>query len=365
MGRTALSKISRAVRRARIPFLKLPRNRIIFLCPADFHYYHILTVVNQLAKDKNFEITIVKWDTFEEKRIDNVRYIEKKTFDRECLRTYDIFCTTEFGRNPPWWVTGMIKVYFLHGVGPKASYFASDSLSYYDVLFTPGPYVKKRQLPFVNQSCQFFDIGLPITDSLITAGKNASSTSGLPELLYAPSWSSSKEYISIDEKILVEIGALKGWKVVIRPHPNLLIPSRCNGVDWGKRLKSLQQDNNHVTVHAGEGTSIYDILETADVLLTDISSVLFEFLILDRPIIFYAKEGIETFYDFQDLSDQMSDACKTIYSPDTLAAILEEEHCRPEARSAQREKLLAQTIYNPGKASEKMLSAFHQLVTKC
>lgn len=365
MSRTLISKVSRKIRKSNIPFFGLNKTRVVFLCPADFHYFHISPVVEKLACENDFEVTIVKWEAFNQEAINDVRYIDVENFEDEYLRTYDIFFTTEFNRAPPWWMTGILKVYFLHGVGPKVSYFASKSLSGYDAVFAPGPYVKERQLPYVGTHSQLYDIGLPVTDGISNSKDMNRSSHGIPTLLYTPSWSSDAEYISINEKLLEEIGKLKGWNVIIRPHPNLLLPGRCDGVDWEEKLEILQRRSHHVVLHAGEGTSVYDVLATADVLLTDISSVLFEFLILDRPIILSYKDGIDTFYDCEDLFGLMSEACGTIFTPVDLALVLSGEFKQPRARSCKRQELLARSIYNPGNATEKMMSALRHLAKNC
>src|SRR5690606_16745716 len=72
------------------------------------------------------------------------------------------------------------------------------------------------------------------------------------------------------------------------------------------KAKSNFGDNNFI-YHIKEGFSIQELLVSADILITDYSTVFFDFSLLHRPIIFYAydledyKAQRDFYYDYENL----------------------------------------------------------------
>ncbi len=121
-------------------------------------------------------------------------------------------------------------------------------------------------------------------------------------ILYAPTWrDGSMECfdVKIDfDKFLKDIG--KDWVVVLRLHSVL-----------SGRLKSSVFDPEKVYDFSNYDCS-EDLMIVSDVLITDYSSIMFDYSVLNKPIIFYA-------YDLNDYADNLRgmylDYCKTVPGP--------------------------------------------------
>ena len=66
-------------------------------------------------------------------------------------------------------------------------------------------------------------------------------------------------------------------------------PRYTAGIDWRKRMSALEQPG---AVRYVEGPDASPYLAAADVMVTDHSSVGFEYLVLDRPLIVFDAPGL-------------------------------------------------------------------------
>lgn len=310
-------------------------------------------------------LTVLKCEGFSHQELEGVRYIDPHILLGEAWAVYDIYFTTDFG-TIPWWFIDVTTVFFLHGVGPKVSYFATDKLKDFDVILAPGPYVESKQRPFLKEGAVLYRAGLPVTDCYFSEKKFSLPQSlkfdnSKPVLLYAPSWSKDYRQFSIDFDILDALAAQEICNVIIRPHPNLLVPEKCNGIDWRKIIDNIMLSNKRIALHAGRGTSIYDILGCTDILLGDISSIVYEFLVFDRPIILYLKSGVGGFYQSEDFIQETKEACYNIENPNELEPVLLDCLRDKEALSAQRKTMLAKSLHNPGKAIPEIVKILHEI----
>lgn len=357
------------IRIIRYFFFKLLGNHkkhIIIDCPNSFHYFHIEPIIKQLIEHKKFIITLIRWNGFESEHLMGVRYIDRDMLEKEIFTTYDIYLTTEFGYIP-WWFNKVCKVFMLHGIGPKVKYFASPKVKDFNIVFSPGPYIEKEQQDSLRPGTKVFRVGLPATDTLVN-DKHIKLPSSIhfkepkPVLLYAPSWSSNVDYISMDNEIIHALANQDICNVIIRPHPLLMDKDRCNGIDFKKEIEDAQKVHGNIQLYTGEKTSIYDIIRGADILLGDISSVSYEFLLLDRPIIMYMKKGVKEFYNnTSDYIQDTTNASSILETPEALTEILNECLSNKNHLSNQRKKLLDRTLYNPGNATSIAVESLSQL----
>ncbi|PTQ79165.1 CDP-glycerol glycerophosphotransferase (TagB/SpsB family) [Nitrosospira multiformis] len=341
------------------------KKKILFDCPYDFHYSHLQPLIESLSRHSEFDITVVKTDDFSQTKLEGVKYIDTDTLQQEIFAVYDIYFTTEFDILP-WWFTGVTRIFFLHGVGPKVSYFASEKLRVFDVVLAPGPYVESKQRAFLKKDAVLYPAGLPVTDRYFLPGEQS-----LPAyikfeekkniILYAPSWSSNPGQVSIDLDILHALSSQTTCNVIIRPHPNLLVPELCAGIKWKEVIEEILSKNRRIFLHAGRGTSVYEVLGCVDILLGDISSVVYEFLALDRPIILYLKEGVDEFYQSEEFVLETRLACYNINDPATLPATVLRCLQNKNSLSAERKKMMARSLYNPGRAIPQIIKILTEL----
>jgi hypothetical protein len=106
---------------------------------------------------------------------------------------------------------------------------------------------------------------------------------GRATLLYAPTWNnhlSSAEVLG-DRWLDTLARTMPGMNVVIKPHPRIpaLFPR------WMAMWRAAARRNRQVFLVEDSNADVYDYFGSADILLSDVSSVIFYFLALDRPII--------------------------------------------------------------------------------
>lgn len=345
------------------------RHSVAFYCPEPFHYHHVEPVVRELASDARYDVSVVVWPEFQPEPVPGVRLenIEKPTL-RRVLAPVDLAILTEF-RALPWWFGVNQSVYFLHGIGPKVSYFASDRLKAFDAVFAPGPYVAEKQRQVMGESAEILPVGLPALDRIVArwgqVGRRcAEDKRARPLLLYAPSWSKDPARVSTSPEVLRALADQGKCDVIIRPHPLLMDSKRVRMPAWRHALEEVVGSCSHVRLHHGPDTSIYSVLAKADILMSDISSVLYEYLVLDRPVLLFARREHFDFYEGSDILEATRRACYCLEDPSRLGSILDRALAHPDELSAARKALLDRVLYFPGEAVPAMVSAIETCVER-
>ena len=121
-----------------------------------------------------------------------------------------------------------------------------------------------------------------------------------------------------------------------------------------------------ITLSDKDLPDIYPLLREVDVLITDYSSVFFDYLLLDRPIVFasfdiqqYTKEDRELFYDY----DQVTPGPKAKDWPDVLR-LLKEAIQNDTWSATRREVCLRFNKFNDSNNSERVYQAICQLLNQ-
>lgn len=360
--RILVKKIIRYLRSS----LSLKKNNkinIVFETPVKFHYFHIESVVKQIVQDDRYKVTIIKWAGFRpEDQIPGVTY---KTFDafwHDWFNIYDILITTELERRPGWFVDGT-AICMMHGAGAKVSYIKTPEINDYDVIFSVGPILYEILNEYVHDTVTVEAIGLPATDVLLDSNHSPvplgiKLDSSKPTLLYAPSWAYDAKNVSMDDNILNELTKIKNYNVIIRPHPNLLKPKSCNGYDWNPSINKLK--TNGVQVSYAEDHSVYELLPHIDLLIGDISSVTFEYLIFNRPIILYMKEGVLEASDAKEFTDPLFSATTRLVTAEDLQSTVNTLNHEKDGLAKARIEFLNNMLFNVGTATNNAVKTIEK-----
>ncbi|VAW58672.1 hypothetical protein MNBD_GAMMA11-2962 [hydrothermal vent metagenome] len=355
LKRTLVKKYIRLLRSA-FPWAVDTRKHIVFEACEKFHYFHMEPIIENIIKDGRFRVSIVKWSGFDKQdMLPGVNYLSFNEFWHDWFNIYDILITTELERRPGWFQNGTAICMF-HGAGPKMSYIKNPEINAYDVVFSVGPMTYKVQQAFVKKSVSVEKIGLPITDGLISdepvpLPESINLDSSKPTLLYAPSWSTNPDLISMDNDILDALAGLHNYNVIIRPHPLLLAPEKCRDFDWNPKINELKASG--IQISYAKDHSIYEIMQRIDVLLGDISSVTYEYLVFDKPVVLYMKEGVLAAFDAEEFATPLLDASTRLNAAGDLKSTLNAlNDGNDNKQSAARKKLRDDTFYNIGTATE-------------
>lgn len=288
------------------------------------------------------------------------------------LMHFDAYLTADFlwARLP----RGTRRVQTFHGVAGKYRTVydsPADSMRGWDRLF----FINKRRLQnFIDTGAVDADspalrlIGMPRLDCLVDGTLNRNeilSSIGIDPsrktVLYAPTWSRYSSVATMGEDIVKRLGAA-GYAVIVKLHDRSRQADdyHSGGVDWGARLEPLLKANGGVLA-TGSNSSTY--LAAADVLITDHSSVGFEYLLLDRPLTrIHVPELLEK-TDIEPVYVQlMAEAATSVHNIDELAIAVDENFANPKAKSASRQYVAAEMFYQPGTATDRAVAEMYNVI---
>src|SRR6185295_6067481 len=163
------------------------------------------------------------------------------------------------------------------------------------------------------------------------------------------------------EELVTTLGEA-GYAVIVKLHDRSrdLRYVNSGGVDWGARLEPLLARHGGVLAK-GNDSSPY--LAAADVMITDHSSVGFEYLLLDRPLIrIHVQELIEK-TDIEPTYVQLLADVSTSFTngKETIAAV-ERSFIHADEKSAVRVAVASEMFYKPGTATDRAVKELYDLM---
>ena len=231
------------------------------------------------------------------KLLDNFPYKNEdytvRTLDLQLYKSDAIFVP---GNEVPYYIRGL-KIQVFHGLaGEKKGHFRIRH--YFDLYLTQGPYFtdKFNELKKVHKNFDVIETGWPKLDVYSTE-KNRYDFEKKAILqqfntdkivLYAPTFSpslTSAPYLLQEIKNLAET---TGYVILIKLH-DLMDPK------WIKAYKRLSYEVNNVLFK--EDKNIIKSLIQADILVSDTSSVIYEFILLDKPVISFKNIADKVLWD--------------------------------------------------------------------
>jgi len=211
-------------------------------------------------------------------------------------------------------------------------------------------------------------IGMPKLDALVDGSlvrNEVLSSLGLdpsrPTVLYAPTWSPYSSVCLMGEELVRKLGDA-GYTVIVKLHDRSLdmLYANSGGVNWRERLEPVVQK---VGGRMASGSNSSPFLAAADVLITDHSSVGFEFLVLDRPLVrihlpdLIAHTDIEPAY--VEMMASTSSSCTTVH--EVLDAV-EQAFTDPEEHSTARKLVANELFFKPGTATARAVDEIYRIM---
>ena len=196
--------------------------------------------------------------------------------------------------------------------------------------------------------------GAPIGDALAL-------NPARPTALYAPTYSPASSLHLAGENIIRALAAA-GFNVIVKLHDRSLDadPRYTAGIDWRKRMTALEQPG---AVRYVEGPDASPYLAAADVMVTDHSSVGFEYLVLDRPLIVFDAPGlVEAARINPEKVALLRSAATVVRDVDELAAAARAEIAQPGRLSSERVRVAAEMFHEPGQATARAVAVIRDLL---
>jgi hypothetical protein len=268
------------------------------------------------------------------------------------------------------------RVNFFHGVAGKYDLDSPAGLplgfEYYDrVAFINRDRMTRYLAASVVTPAQAALVGYPKLDRLARDGWDGAAVKrdiGLddrrPAALYAPTYSDASSLHLAGEDIARALCAA-GFSVIVKLHDRSLDPDpRYNaGIDWRARFAALSVELGPGRLRFVERADASPLLAAADVMVTDHSSVGFEYLVLDRPlIVFDAPRLADAARINGDKIALLQSAATVAHSARGVADAAVQGLAHPGVLSEARRRVAAEMFFDPGRATERALSLLCSLL---
>jgi starch synthase len=185
-------------------------------------------------------------------------------------------------------------------------------------------------------------------------------------VLYAPGHRPQMSSAGVLCENVVDIirGARQDVTLVIKPHPETFIRQP----KWIEVWAKAARDHERVILVDDPNNDILPYLKAADVLVSDVSSVIFDFLAVDRPILLLSnpEHTADTGgYDPQGIEWRWREVGRQIAKPEDLARAVDLALKTPDAgtelRTRYREALFGETM--DGGSAERLVEIMTELST--
>jgi len=212
-------------------------------------------------------------------------------------------------------------------------------------------------------------VGYPKVDALVTGRYDAAAIRDRlqlemhrPTAIYAPTWSpASSLHIAGEDIVRSLVDA--GFNVIIKLHDRSLDLSQekfSGGIDWRARFAQLHQPGRIAFVEWADSSPL---LAASDVMVTDHSSIGFEFCLLDRPlVVFDAPDLARAARINPDKIALLRSAARVVRTAHDVGAVALEEQRNRERMAGARHAIVRDMFYEPGTATERALGMVYELL---
>jgi glycosyltransferase involved in cell wall biosynthesis len=297
------------------------------------------------------------------------------TRDQIRWRKFDAYVNTDFW-NMTWLPRRTRRLHLFHGVAGKYGLDAPTEIAPVIATFDRLLFANRDRLNRYAEaglvdpeSPRAALVGYPKVDCLVDGSLDRArlmSAFGLdgrkPTVLYAPTWSPQSSLNHCGEQIIERLAHL-GVNVVVKLHDRSLDRGDrgSGGVDWRRRLTQLGQK---AAVHLAEGPDACPYLYVADVLVTDHSSVGFEFMLLDRPIVIVETPDLLRHSRVNPhKAALLRSAALVIDRVEALEPAITAALADPAAHGAVRRAIAQELFYRPGSATARAVNCLYQLLS--
>ncbi|BDX04537.1 CDP-glycerol glycerophosphotransferase family protein [Planctobacterium marinum] len=291
--------------------------------------FEILRPVQNVMRDRGYQVA---W--FVEGDHVNLDYFsegEKQLVDIQSVVAFQPDAVFVPGNVVPDFIPGL-KVQVFHGFEwKKKGHFRIRGM--FDLYCTQGPLFTKKfnELAQPHRHFQVIETGWPKMDVLFnTKPYDWAERDERPTILFAPTFSPALTSAPALFKQIKSLSQSGQWQWLIKFHPKM-------DPQWQQQYKELQNENLKVI----ETQEVAGLLHCADVLLSDTSSIITEFTLLNKPVVTFANMMPEShLLDFSSpdlLESKLSEALAP--GPDLLSKIkdaVKELHPYSDGDSASR-----------------------------
>ena len=288
-------------------------------------------------------------------------------------RRYDLAITADIWNHTPLRRCAR-RINFFHGVAGKydlddPAKLAGAGLARLDRLaFVNADRMQRYLAAGIIRPEQAALVGFPKADNLVNGAWNPRDVRAalglspeLPTVLYAPTFSSSNS-LHRGGEALIDALLATGHNVVVKLHDRSMVPHEryTAGIDWPARLAAYEE---HPRFALARTADIGPLLAAADVMVTDHSTVGFEFALLDRPVIVFDAPELMTAARIDGGKwSLLRSMAEVVANTAGLAPAIERALASPADRSPQRRAIARELFAYPGEATGRALEVVYRLL---
>lgn len=214
-------------------------------------------------------------------------------------------------------------------------------------------------------------VGYPKLDALVSGALDGDAVRASLELapgrrtaLYAPTYSEASS-LHLAGEAIVDALVAAGLNVIVKLHDRSLDPDpRYNaGIDWRARCSALVNSHRPGHVRFVEQADASPLLAAADCMITDHSSVGFEYLVLDRPLLIYDAPGLPLAARINPEKIELLRSTATVSgTPAGLASSAVHALEHPAELSTARRRVADALFFDPGHATARCVQLLRGLL---
>ena len=348
-------------------FLSGPKKKIVFYSEKNGFYKYYKNIIEEIIRRTNIVIHYITSDpedevfTMESEQFKPYYIGENKLIVLMMKLETDIMVMTtpdleNFHLKRSYVKKDIEYIYVPHDVNSSNLTFHKNALDHFDTIFTSGPKNKEelaeREEKFQLPKKNLVEWGSSVIDNMISAYEKMDAQENEKKtVLIAPSWQKDNILDSCIEEILDNLKGC-GYQVIVRPHPQYVR-------HFEEKINALIQKYQPEGIEIQKDFSSNKTVYTADVLLTDWSSIAFEYAFATlKPVLFINTPMKVVNPDYQELSSVPIDIelrdkvgvslelSEVSTVKDAVAALLQESRFSKESMAKMRDYY----IYNVGKS---------------
>lgn len=365
----------------------LGKKNLVFHIASPGEFWYVEPIWNQLKWRKDFVLffsvlndglTELSWPQYIEYLVKNGVPREKIIDSKKILSisSMDLYLSSTA------WISGIPKVdipkiQIFHTLGSK-SMKDLDNLLNFNILFLTGQEMKDQifsnffKLYPHAKDIKIFEIGYPKSDALINKSYNKEEIMkylGLdpskPTVIYAPNWELEASLYKMGYEIIRTLAKMNINVLIKLHHGSYRNPkqvSKTGGIDWKKEIEKYRQEYPNIINIFDFNSNPY--LYVSDIMITDAGGVGFEYILLDKPVIFFDVPEYFERYGSSGIDYWGRKAGKMIKKPEDLQEAIKSALNNPIERSDMRKELKNRLIYNPGNSARKASEIIIQLLDR-
>ena len=185
--------------------------------------------------------------------------------------------------------------------------------------------------------------------------------SARPTALYAPTYSTASSLHLAGESIVRTL-ADAGLNVIVKLHDRSLDSDAryTGGIDWRARMAALESAGRIRHVETPDASPL---MAAADIMVTDHSSVGFEFLVLDRPLVVFDAPDLPAAARINPEKIALLRSAATLVADvSALASTVHAELANPGRLRAQRSAVADEMFHDAGHATDRATALVRKLL---